>query len=236
MPDALTQMLHQLPSGFRDNGNLALSGKIQTGLGAGFLGLGILIGTIGTIVGEPGMWAGALGPTLAGIINLGFGIGARRMARSQPPIEMSEDARSLVTSLYIEKVGIPLRHRGPRSRLMANVRPAVVLPEPVERLLHRFAEAYLALKESAQNRDANVSRHGVRAKLAADEAAAEAFNLAAQSVRHPGQGHEAELEKLIASVEEAAQRLDPRESSPGALGSLLTDLREEERARQELGG
>ncbi|CAN5388568.1 hypothetical protein BH11ARM2_BH11ARM2_23780 [soil metagenome] len=234
MPDSLTRMLETLPVSFRTDRRHFRQIRVQQELGAAFLVLGGGLFAAGLVIHEPGLWVGAGGPLIAGAVNLVFGTVMRNRFKQEAQIGLSEDGRNLLAALMIERLGSRTRYGGPSHVRWNSAKPLVVVPEPVETQLSRVAEAYLALKAASEA--AAESRHGMRARLAADEGLAEGFNTAALCIRQPGAGHEAKLAQLAEGMREAADRLDPRETSPGTLDSLLTDLRDEERARQELNG
>ncbi|RYG41485.1 hypothetical protein EON79_20705 [bacterium] len=230
---ALTRLLEELPREFFDDGRMAQGASVMTALGGSMIALGAVLACFGFESSQAGLIAGASGPAIAGVVNLGLGVLFRKRAKATEDIRLTADARQLLLALSMERV--PRRttfghHAG--GMQTRNARPLVVVPAPLEAKLEAFAQAYLDLKAAAEGNTA----HGIRARVAGDEALAEGLNAAAASIRFPDGDAAPRLDRLTEGLREAAVRLDPRDSSPGALSALLNDLREEEQARQELLG
>jgi hypothetical protein len=216
MADALRRMIEGLPPSFFADERHRKIAKTQTILGGVFTGVAGIGIVAALLTRSPLPLTMSIGPLVAGSVNLSIGLHSRRQIEGEARFDLSDDARALIAAL--------------RSRASTAL---VIVPAPLEALLNEFAAAHGALKSI----DAETSPHGVRARLAADEAAAEAFNLAARAIRRPDEGYEDGIRALVASVREAASRLAPSHwISGGSLGALLADLRDEAKARQELGG
>ncbi len=224
------------------------SWKIQAGVGAVCLAAAAGMGIGAAAFGPPELAFGALGPGIAGIVNLCIGLGFRAAGRKQgATLALSPEARALLHALVVRsmvwqpgrRVRVGAFH--PEQTWVGYTAPAEP-PTEAMALLDRGAEAHnrltLALAD-ARNERSN------RLRSAADAGMVELLErtvlLAARSSDlAPGL---AEMEDTVQRLTELAERVEATTSLPegtsnlrSTLDATLEELRAEDVARQELTG
>jgi len=82
--------------------------RVQTGIGWAMTGVGVAIFATPLLGAPKEMMFAAIGPLIAGIVNVGVaGAVRRRYVDAAPTVELSSDARALLRHIYRERIGWP---------------------------------------------------------------------------------------------------------------------------------
>lgn len=221
------------------------------------VGVGILLSPL--FGGGREIVPAAIGPLMAGGINLTVALGIRRRLAPEIPVqvEMTRDAKSLLLALYQKTTGWPSAfgmHHGLRMRrmqrrmAMAGYTTAIPLPnDEVMDLLGSVAAAYNRISAAigANRENPAIAKMAARVTLAADEVMAEVFHLAATLSRYPEgvaasrgkiEGHRNLLDEIAARLETLATTAEsaPERKTNTSVEDVLAELRMEQLARSEL--
>lgn len=214
------------------------AGKIQAILGGVFLGVGALFAVLPFTGLPPGIAFGAIGPTIAGIVNLGVGLGFRGAWRRQPAVTLSDDARALLQALVVRAQAWQGGWAIPPQRIVmrpghSERTPSIPPPGALE-ALEAAAGAHNRVVDALASA---TDERAMRLLAAADAGMGEALHLAATA----REDRPKELDEAVARLSELADRVEaavrlPDGPSPlrSALESTLEELRAEDQARREL--
>ena len=214
--------------------------KIQTWVGGVCLGIAGVVAASSVAVHDPSIAYGALGPFLAGTINTTLGLGFRRAARNQSSVALTDEAaallRALVARAQVWQGGWRPRHaRMHGAQAWPGYRAPIQPSAGMMDALERAAEAHNRVSDVLG--DAHDER-AARLRSAADAGIGEALHLAAT-----GRADAAEIERVVARLDELAGLVERSVEGPAAtsalrsnLESTLEELRAEEEARRELRG
>ena len=221
--------------------------KIQTLVGAILLAGGGTIASLPLFGVVPEVMYGAIGPTLAGGINLGIGLWCRKIAaRNGPPVELTGEARALLHALalraHVWQGGWQSGWRhGPASFEHAlNGQVAAAAPsQATMAALERAAAAHNRLMDSLGNAHDERAR---RLRAAADAGMGEVLTQATRLAGDEAAGI-ARMDDTVSRMTELAERTETIVGSPEGASALrsmldatLEELRAEDAARQELRG
>jgi len=223
------------------------------------IGLGLLAILIALISGNYPVSAGAIGPMLAGVINLVVAFSMRKRAELLPgaPDSLNEDGRALLRNLILAtdlgrrpplNVIHPNRHSIGRQSANFTERIRILQPteavidrlEPVLFQYNRLLGAITTLSDMGGDRAALAKR----LRPAAEDAVAEALNTAAGLAEYPESAERslAAFSRLDQGLKEMADRSEAltTETAPLPGGSsrpfdrALEELRLAERSQKEL--
>lgn len=225
------------------------SWKIQTAIGSVLLAGAAVMASLPFMGSPPEVAFGAIGPGIAGSINLGLGLAFRRaMGKSAPQTPLSGEARSLLMALWTRANvwsagGWRPRHAphmGPHAWPM--MRPVIEPPKEAMEALEAGAAAHnrvMAVVSSLAD------ERSARLRAAADAGMVELLHRAATITTYPegviagveamGQGVE-RMNELAHRVEGLANGPDLPTNLRSTLEATLDEMRAEEVARQELRG
>jgi len=239
-----------------------ISYKVQGLVGIGITALGFTFLASPLLGAPPEVMMGAIGPMVAGTINLSLAYFTRKRLATQSPSEVvySPDARALLLTLYRQVSGVnygfgmmsPMNRRHMNIRMRRRMAMAGMdgtIPEPANEVLAYLERAAVSYQRIAavialgKNQPA-VAKLGPRAALAAEESMADIFHHAATLCRYP-EGLDSGRQTLtaqISSLDEIAAGLEaltstssePIKLNRSNLDDLLTDIRLEQLARTEL--
>lgn len=207
------------------------------------MGVSAFLGALAAGIHEPTILYGALGPTIAGVVNLSLGLGFRQHARRNvPSVALSEEARNLLQALVARaqvwqggwrprRAPLTGPHAWPGYK--APIAPPAIAMDALDRAAAAYNRVSDALGEAKDERTA-------RLRTAADAGMGEALHLAATA-----HGDNVEIERVVARMEELAGLVEAGVGRPEEVSALrsnlnleatLEELRAEDEARRELRG
>ncbi len=198
------------------------SWRLQTAIGGALLGVAGVFGVVSLAAHDHGILLGAAGPSLAGAINLGFGLAFRRKAKEgAPAVILSDEAaallRALVARAQVWQGGWGARHPAAhRPHAWTGYQAPVPPPASAMDALERAAAAHRrvtdALGEAKDERAA-------RLRSAADAGMGEALHQAAVQTQDPRA-----IEATVARLEELADLVQAAVGQPDSVSVLRSNL------------